>query len=251
MSTNATKRKFNTLLQGLGSSTSKNGGDTLAHDSGSTTSPGSTARASGADLELLQKRRRLGFPDSTAPKLGKRANLSATISSIVSRRTQGQESSKSSNAPPARYAPTDRGDLLKRLGTFQEITDWTPKPERVNEVEWAKRGWVCHGKETVRCLLCHRELVVKLNRKDVDGKEISVLVASEIGKLYASVHCQLLTDNYTEEALVDKYADLIVTSHQDECLWRKRGCDSKSMFLRAKSSRFANHFPQTLFCVYL
>lgn len=71
---------------------------------------------------------------------------------------------------------------MRRLGTFQEITDWTPKPERVSEVEWAKRGWVCHGKETVRCLLCHRELVVKLNRKLVDGKEIPVLVPSEIGQ---------------------------------------------------------------------
>jgi len=185
MSTNATKRKFNTLLQGLGSSTSKNDDDTIAYETGSTTSPGSTVRA--ADLELLQKRRRLGFPDSTAPKLGKRANLSATISAIVSRRTQGQDSSKTSNAPPVRYAPSDRGDLLKRLGTFQEITSWTPKPERLNEVEWAKRGWVCHGKETVRCLLCHRELVVKLIRKDAEGKETSVYASSEIGRFFMSM----------------------------------------------------------------
>jgi hypothetical protein len=86
-----------------------------------------------------------------------------------------------------RYAPSDRGDLLKRLGTFQEITSWTPKPERLNEVEWAKRGWVCHGKETVRCLLCHRELVVKLNRKDAEGKETSVYASSEIGKFFMSM----------------------------------------------------------------
>ncbi|CAG7565897.1 unnamed protein product [Fusarium equiseti] len=220
MSTNATKRKFNTLLQGLGSSTSKNSDDTIAHEAGSTTSPGPTVRA--VDLELLQKRRRLGFPDSTAPKLGKRANLSATISAIVSRRTQGQDSSKTSNAPPVRYAPSDRGDLLKRLGTFQEITSWTPKPERLNEVEWAKRGWVCHGKETVRCLLCHRELVVKLNRKDAEGKETSVYASSEI-----------------EEALVDKYADLIVTSHQGECLWRKRGCDNSILRLSLTNAQTA------------
>ncbi|KAF9767236.1 hypothetical protein IL306_000218 [Fusarium sp. DS 682] len=218
MSTNATKRKFNTLLQGIGSSSSKAGNDTSAAEIGSpsnrsTTSPGSATGVSGADAELLQKRRRLGFPDSTAPKAGKRSNLSATLSAIVSRKTQGHDSSKKSTAP-ARYAPTDRADLLKRLGTFQEITDWTPKPDKVNEIEWAKRGWVCRGKETVRCLLCHRELVVKLNRKVVDGKEVPVLVASEI-----------------EEALVDKYADLIVTSHQEDCLWRKRGCDDSLLRL--------------------
>ncbi|KAF4450698.1 NIPA-like protein [Fusarium austroafricanum] len=219
MSSNATKRKFNTLLQGIGSLSSKTGNNTSAHETGSspsnrfTTSPSSANSASGVDVELLQKRRRLGFPDSTAPKLGKRANLSATISAIVSRKTQGQDS-KGSTVAPARYAPTDRADLLKRLATFQEITDWTPKPEKVNEIEWAKRGWVCHRKETVRCLLCHRELVVKLNRKIVDGKEIPVLVASEI-----------------EEALVDKYADLIIASHQEDCLWRIRGCDDSLLRL--------------------
>lgn len=107
-----------------------------------------------------------------------------------------------------KYCPGDRDELLKRLASFQELTDWTPKPDPVNEIEWAKRGWVCQGKERVRCTLCNKELVVKLNRKEVDGREVSVLVASEI-----------------EEALVGKYVELIVTSHQDECLWRKRGCD--------------------------
>lgn len=83
--------------------------------------------------------------------------------------------------PLARFCPTDRDELLKRLATFHDITDWTPKPDRVSEIEWAKRGWVCHGKERVRCVLCHKELVVKLNKKEVDGKEVSVLVSSEIG----------------------------------------------------------------------
>lgn len=82
----------------------------------------------------------------------------------------------------ARYCPLDREQLLRRLASFQELTDWTPKPDRVSEVEWAKRGWVCQGKERVRCVLCHKELVVKLNRKEEDGKQITVLVASEIGE---------------------------------------------------------------------
>ncbi|KAF4976906.1 hypothetical protein FZEAL_6482 [Fusarium zealandicum] len=234
---NATKRKFNTLLQGLGSPQSKTSDDAVSHsEAGSspsrraaTASPSSTTRASGTDADILQKRRRLGFPDSTAPILGKKGSLSATISSLVSRRPQGQDP-KSFNDLPAKYSPTDRGDLLRRLGTFQEITDWTPKPDKVNEVEWAKRGWVCHGKETVRCLLCHRELVVKLNRKVVDGKEIPVLVASEIGT-FPSMTMRLQANRATEEALVDKYADLIVNSHQEECLWRKRGCDDSLLRL--------------------
>jgi hypothetical protein len=113
----------------------------------------------------------------------------------------------SKDAQP-KYCPGDRDQLIKRLATFQELTDWTPKPDPVNEIEWAKRGWVCHGKELVRCILCNKELVVKLNRKEVDGKEVPVLVASEI-----------------EDALVQKYVELIVESHSEDCLWRKHGCD--------------------------
>jgi hypothetical protein len=30
-----------------------------------------------------------------------------------------------------------------------------------------------------------------------------------------------------EEALVEKYAEMIVTSHAESCLWRQRGCDGK------------------------
>lgn len=32
------------------------------------------------------------------------------------------------------------------------------------------------------------------------------------------------------EALVDKYAEMIVTSHQEDCLWRKRGCEGISSY---------------------
>lgn len=176
---NATKRKFNTLLQGLGSSRPRNDDTDALSGTTSMSSSATPSRASRLDPELLQKRRRLGLPDSTAPIMDTSTKgLSAAVSSVI----RGSQPARTSRADgPAKYSPTDRGDLVKRLATFQEITDWTPKPERVSEIEWAKRGWVCHGKETVRCLLCHRELVVKVNCKVVDGKEIPVLVPSEIG----------------------------------------------------------------------
>ncbi|KAH7013273.1 C3HC zinc finger-like-domain-containing protein [Ilyonectria destructans] len=221
---NATKRKFNTLLQGLGSTRSKTtdspppNSDINSSPSSRTTATASpkstpTRPATALEAELLQKRRRLGLPDSTAPALNNPKSPAKTVTTTL-RKPQTITATNTRKDAPAKYSPSDRAELLRRLGTFQEITDWTPKPERVSEVEWAKRGWVCHGKETVRCLLCHRELVVKLNRKLVDGKEIPVLVPSEI-----------------EDALVDKYADLIVTSHKEECLWRKRGCDDSLLRL--------------------
>lgn len=171
---NATKRKFNALLQGLGTSRPRTA-DEAATDLGSDSPSRSTAKLSTLDNEILKKRRRLGLPESTAPKLGNAIFTSATVT------RKQQPDAKPKKVEPAKYSPSDRDELLRRLATFQEITDWTPKPDKVNEVEWAKRGWVCKGKETVRCLLCHKELLVKLNRKVVDGKEVSVLVASEIG----------------------------------------------------------------------
>lgn len=175
---NATKRKFNALLQGLGTTRSRTVDERdgiSGSPSRSTTTPQPTKKLSSLDTELLRKRRRLGLPESTAPILG----IATFTSSTVSQKPVKQNNVQKEEL--ARYSPSDRADLLKRLATFQEITDWTPKPEKVNEVEWAKRGWVCKGKETVRCLLCHKELLVKLNRKVVDGREIPVLVPSEIG----------------------------------------------------------------------
>lgn len=256
------KRKFNSLLQGIGARS------TTSHSSSSSSTPNppadasdldhfitpstppsnrnsaapldstsSTIRTPGSDSTTMRhsastiarpsnnvlseldltKRRRVGVPgstpakDTTTPLSFPSSTSHTTISNIRLRKWSGNDE-KSFLKP--RFCPGDRDELLKRLASFQELTDWTPKPDRVNEVEWAKRGWVCQGKERVRCTLCSKELVVKLNRKEVDGKEVAVLVPSEI-----------------EDALVDKYVELIVESHQEDCLWRKRGCDDSLLRL--------------------
>jgi len=242
---NATvKRKFNALLQGIGnrppssSSTSVSDRDShlpprdandsssglLAHES--TTSPASSPASSrmGADLEFLAKKRRVVGPatpskygalpgEGPAQSASRGSGAGTTISNITLRKWTPSGSpapERKSDGGPPKYCPGDREQLLRRLATFQELTDWTPKPERVSEVEWAKRGWVCQGKERVKCTLCAKELVVKINRKEVDGKEISVLIASEIA-----------------QSVVHIYTEMIVTSHAEDCLWRKKGCDGK------------------------
>lgn len=254
----ARKRKLNALLNGLGSRPSPAASDTDTHtpaegldsaspprtppshrnSTSSIHTPGSDSMAlrhsfsslpkssssiSTADLDLLTKRRRLGLPGSTPSKnlaasspapapVNANVNGNTTISNIVLRKWGAKDDKKAIFKP--KYCPADRDELLRRLATFQELTDWTPKPDPVNEVQWAKRGWICNGKERVRCTLCNKELVVRLNRKDVDGKEVAVLVPSDI-----------------EDALVNKYLELILTSHQDDCLWRKRGCDESLLRL--------------------
>lgn len=187
-------------------------------------SPASTIRMGTSDLEYLGKKRRVAGP-STPSKYGDVAAAAAsspsrgphtTISNVTLRKwtpsgSPAPSSAKEGGTSELKYCPGDRDQLLLRLATFQELTDWTPKPERVSEVEWAKRGWTCQGKERVQCALCGRELAVGVNRKEVDGKEISVLIASEVA-----------------EGVVNKYAELIVDGHGQDCLWRKKGCDGMS-----------------------
>lgn len=195
-----------------------------------------------SELEFLAKKRRVGGPGSTPSKHGalhseglsqtpvRPGGQQTTISNITLRKWTPTGSSPAREAGAAggksdaqpKYCPGDREQLLRRLATFQELTDWTPKPDRVNEVEWAKRGWVCQGKERVRCTLCARDLVVKLNRKEVDGKEIPVLIASEIA-----------------ESVVQRYSELIVESHAEDCLWRKKGCDDSLLRLPLPNPRIA------------
>lgn len=102
------------------------------------------------------------------------------MATIVHKKSASVAHPATSTEPP-KYAPWDRVEFLKRLKSFSNLTDWTPKPARVNEVEWAKRGWVCQKSERVRCCLCNVEILVKLNRKEVDGKEEPVYVAQNIG----------------------------------------------------------------------
>ncbi|CAI6090300.1 unnamed protein product [Clonostachys chloroleuca] len=216
---NSTKRKFNNLLQGLSRSSS----DRQNADATTSRPPGTPQKTSDVET-FLDKRRRLGLPlsnspvQSNPPTPGKAGSPSSTVGTSP-RRT---ESKREPEKPLAKYCPGDRSELLRRLATFQELTDWTFKPDRVSEIEWAKRGWICKGKETVRCVLCHKELVVKLNRKNVEGKEVPVLVSSDI-----------------EEGLIEKYEELIVSAHFDDCLWRKRGSESSLLRLPLSSTTSA------------
>ena len=69
------------------------------------------------------------------------------------------------------YAPWSRELLLKRLSTFADPHLWAVKPEAINELQWAKRGWICEDKETVACKgLCEQRLVIDLNPSQRDNE---------------------------------------------------------------------------------
>ncbi|TVY53970.1 mRNA export factor rsm1 [Lachnellula cervina] len=202
---NATKRKFNALLSGIGNKS------TTSLSSKEVNNASQTDLTPANDLDSQAKKRRTSNSDSISSQ-----NTSHVTSKLLTKSsTKAMPYKKSTSLATAvvttespKYTPWDREEFLKRLKSFSNLTDWTPKPARVNEVEWAKRGWVCQKFERVRCCLCNVEILVKLNKKEVDGKEEPVYVAQNI-----------------EDALVDKYVELIVSSHEENCLWRKRGCD--------------------------
>ena len=244
---NATKRKFNSLLQGLGSKTSSprpsseledqnpaspsldTGNISTAHltpspsPSFSRTTAAALPRsptitAVGSNISTTDsdpgKRRRLGALASTTGN----AIASTTLKVTNITWTNKGNTFRGPNAPEPKFCPGDREQLIRRLATFQELTEWTPKPDKVNEIEWAKRGWACQGKERVRCTLCCKELVVQTNtKKDGEGRERSSSIS-------------IAANSEVQEALVNKFAELIVEGHQEDCLWRRRACDGKLFF---------------------
>ncbi|KAB8293797.1 hypothetical protein EYC80_009280 [Monilinia laxa] len=207
---NTTKRKFNALLNGLGNKKSDSSLSAGAHE------VNKIPEKPQPDIDSNMKKPRISYSSSTATanRLSSLTRASsAAVSELDNARRNLSPVAKLSPIPvsteePPKWAPYDRTEFLKRLKSFSNLTDWTPKPTRVNEVEWAKRGWVCQKKERVRCCFCNVEILVKLNKKEEDGREKEVYIAENI-----------------ENALVDKYVELIITSHDESCPWRQRGCD--------------------------
>ncbi|MCJ1313150.1 hypothetical protein MMC25_006827 [Agyrium rufum] len=135
------------------------------------------------------------------------------------------------------FTPWDRSAFLERLESFRHVDKWMSKPDEVNEVKWAKRGWSCVGKERVACKGCGEEIVVDLetspststtdrqgndeNGNPEDGEE------EEDWKLEA------------REKLVRKHEELIIVGHTSSCLWRVRGCDETIQKLQLSSSQAA------------
>ncbi|KAI1326578.1 zf-C3HC-domain-containing protein [Xylariaceae sp. FL0255] len=221
---NATKRKFNSLIQGIGarpstpSSVADDSTTPLTTHNNTPTMPAFPSSSPSSAADLLDKRRRLGVLESTSPNNQKTSPGGTTISNVVLKKwIPGSITSTTkiqTDTTRPRYCPSDRDELIRRLQTFQELTEWTPKPDRVNEIEWAKRGWVCAGKERVRCTLCHKELVVRTNTRTVEGKEVPVVVGSDV-----------------ETALAKRFAELIIDAHDEDCLWRKHDCDDSLLRL--------------------
>ena len=139
------KRKFHRLL------------DSLSKPSQSP-EPSKSAAASPAPRDrmanLSVKKVRLSDGDD---------ELSSVRNSILKiTRPDARVVSTSSASRPS-FVPWDRERFLERLETFRRVDRWSPKPSEVNEVAWAKRGWICTDVSRVTCVGgCGGSVVVKL-----------------------------------------------------------------------------------------
>jgi hypothetical protein len=143
-----------------------------------------------------KKRRVADTPASTRPSV----RAVSPTDSILSARSAFSTVTTASRAAGT-YAPWDRDAFLERLSSFRFVDKWTAKPAAVNEVAWARRGWVCYDKNRVRCNTCRKELLVKV---ELDDEQ------TDAGR-----------------AVVEHYKEMVVDEHDESCLWRRRGCDGE------------------------
>ena len=235
-----TKRKFHKLLDNLTASNSTTSlASTLQESNASTASlsalsetgssehPSKRPRSANLSMERQrgisegQERIRQLKEQLMTPR--REGTIKVVGKTLVTPKTSTPKASTPRKAP--NFQPYSQDHFLERLKTFADVRKWTTKPDAINEVEWAKRGWSCDIWNTVACKGgCENRVAVKLRpkRKDANGKELEM---SE----------DLAFD--IDEALVDRYKDLITEGHADDCLWRKRGCQGTIKYARVTATQ--------------
>ncbi|EOD44886.1 Zinc finger C3HC-like protein [Neofusicoccum parvum] len=214
------KRKFNRILDNITASSSttslaslraKNASAMSVADVQNEPPPKRTRNSlSGDSLASVENDRpETGASTSSPiPKSASSLSLAQRAKSIrLIKKDKAKEAAEPKKAP--NYTPWSHDHFVERMKTFADVKLWSPKPDRISEVEWAKRGWVCENRDTVACKGgCEKRIVVKLEpkKKDTEDEEVDTL-GEEL-----------------DEALVERYVKLIVDGHDEGCLWRKAGC---------------------------
>ncbi|KAJ5856288.1 uncharacterized protein N7529_010232 [Penicillium soppii] len=142
-----------------------------------------------------------------------RTELPAVRNSInkISRPAHRLASANSNKRPT--FVPWDRERFLERLETFRRVDRWTSKPAPINEVQWAKHGWICTDAMRVTCVsACGGAVVVKL------PDEVDELDGFDIDKVEER--------KQVRSRLVDEYAKMLSSSHGEGCPWRNKSCDA-------------------------
>jgi hypothetical protein len=211
------KRKFHRLLESI----SNNGVAVGARSA-------RTPELAAADMSLSpEKRRRLGAPQ-TSTSLPPSAKVVAAR--LVASTSKAADDTTTSTMPTmlglkingARYAPSDRSALILRIKTYQSpIGRWARKPAVMNELEFAKNGWVCIGKEEVACVYCHSRMEVPYEA-EVQAIDEATPDAGEEEK---DGRRELL------ERLKSRCVRMMHEEHDDGCPWEVKPSTSESLAL--------------------
>ena len=191
---------------------------------------------------LTDSASRVSQPNNDRTSLNSRNNSilsKATSLDAIKRRRVTPISKKTpqNTSSLTHYLPASRTAFLERLETFRHVTKWhIPSTISVNAAEWAKRGWYCADVDTITCGVCAERVVVDLDitlrqrsrthtdaDADADAEGIEDVQADpddnnddDEDGMQAEVY----------QALIQRYETMFVTSHADDCPWRKRRCDS-------------------------
>lgn len=176
----------------------------------------------------------------TASSTSVRTNASFLSRSGTEKGNKDKDRGKEKEKEIPNFSPWSHETFLARLKTFAPVTLWHPKPDPVNEVEWAKRGWSCVGENTVCCRGgCGKRVVVRIEggmrrryvlqragkEDEAEGGEggVNEVVAEAEADVDDEEAEDELNDNIERE-LVQRYKALLVEGHADGCLWRQAGC---------------------------
>lgn len=177
-------------------------------------------------LETIKDNPNPRLPLTTSSPIGNTTHSSAGMNSAKRRRVGASIiSSKAVSVPsPAKtasYLPASREAFLERLETFRLITKWhVSSTEDISAVAWAKRGWSCADTDMVACKTCNEHLLIKLDLDEEATATTSAEIDDEKEEGDISSPAAL-----RHRLLVERYRDMIITSHAHSCPWRNRGCD--------------------------
>ncbi len=215
-----TKRKFNALLNSLSANNTSSA--SLPAKQNKATNVSTTTLPSELNTPV-KKRRIVGVRPADHPR-PRTVHASEPAVNLTPVKANGTH-----KAP--NFAPWDRSQFLGRLKTFRHVDKWSAKPAQVNEVQWAKRGWSCVGKERVGCVGgCGKEVYISLASPEgdvADDDDVEEQWTKGAGECMSYFERAIPPDSPDQEMLA-KYTGMIVAEHEFDCLWRRRGCDGKT-----------------------
>ncbi|KAJ5721639.1 uncharacterized protein N7483_009573 [Penicillium malachiteum] len=119
-------------------------------------------------------------------------------------------------SPPAKlpaWSPLSRETFLHRLETYHGKNQWPSKPTPINEVAWAKLGWICTGDHRVTCVSeCGGSVFVDVP----DDGEI-------LGDDFDADQIAVRTE--VRDKLVEMYKEQMLEAHGKWCQWRRLSSD--------------------------